>query len=916
VIHPVPESSGPNRTVTAVLVALVVASVVLPGVFTGQAAAARTTIELDAARDDQTAQSSLSFTFRADANATTNAPERLTSDGGAVTFEFDDWEAVGGSADGSDSSWRVTAGTTYRVEYTVTASSGAAERTHSVDVGIDSTAGTLAREPLRARVVYREPSFGSVGTATGEVIFEDETSASGSVDVPIENTGQGLMKIDEVEFRDVPGGFDVEADDVPDEIDARSEDSFEVDADVDSDVAAGTYGFDAIVRDSLGNSQRVRVEFQVRRPPIASVDDDTVGFDGILVGTSKTTTVTVRETGDNEGIDGLDVSIVDAEPDGSIDVTAASSVSTSAGGSDQFELTISADDSAPQSTTLEWSVRLRPRAEGAPSTTVDIEANVLYPAELGRVDPPDAELLFDEPRSEVSSHATTVDVDVPNDGDLDMTVRSVTVDVPRSGISADVVDAPGTVDGTSEEAAEVQLSADPSVPEGTYEYTVTVDAGDAGERTETRELTVEHDVRLSVDRETVEYGELAVSTKRTASITVAETLGYEPIRDVTVRRTAGPGQYLRVRERPPSTLQPGEEAPLVFAVQFNTSAELYRTYEWSYEVSGEDVDARTVTVQARPKVGTLEDVIESLRDRSDGGDWQRPVASRMATSLQRLEDRIRNDEEVASGDLARGAAAGRSTLLFIESVRAARQARGTNGSAAAQASVVRAAAAHRAMETYVSRLSTPRVSGPANAAVEAAEPVVDAEVEKQTEHYRAQFESGNATALQRAAAARRLAGLASLRGRNDRAKSLRSESQAAFDRYLTLVRNGSETEQRARELEDSINESAILVAAGRAIVLNPLRISPLEDRIDRIEARYTDAARQFERAGVERQAAEVRAAQRQAATRLQQSIYVLYGWTALLGIGFVAAVVWLIGRSVTYARDVDTTRIGQAVEPA
>lgn len=909
---------GAGRLLTLLLVVVVVTSTVAPAAFAGRAAAVSTTIELDAAADDQTETESLSFEFRADAATRVSAPPELES--GGVTFEFDGWEAVGGGGAGSSSSWQVQQGARYEVTYEATAESGVDEGANSVGVTVTSSAGTMARETLRARVVYLEPAFGSSGATRGRIVFTGGDEASETFDVDVRNSGQGLMRPESVDVGDTPAGFDVDVseDDLPDEIDARDSEPVEVDVTVDDSVDSGSYRFDVTVTDSLGNSGRYSLRVDVRRPPVAKIDGGGVDVGNVLVGESESRTVTVEERGENEGIDGLDVDVISIEDQGSVDVSAASGIRTSPGGSDQFEVTVSVDEDADQHQALDWTVRITPQARDAPTSSFEVEARVIYPAILGDVDAPDESLPFDEPRSEVSEHSTEVEVEIPNEGDLDMDVDSVTADVDRSGMSATVVDDPSTVGGTDEGTATVEITADPSVAEGTYDYTVSVDAGDAGEETITREIAIRYDPGLRVGGaegdETVDFGEQGASQRRTATVEVSEFFGYERLENVTVRRIDGPDEFLAIDQRPPSTLASGDSAPLVFALEFDTSAELYRDYVWTYRISGDGAEPRNVTVRARPEVTDFTNITEEIRNATGSAEWEQETGSAMVESLRTLEERARAGEEISSGDLSRAAAAGRSTVLFIESVQEARSKRRSNGPDAAQSAVVRAAAAQRTMETYVSNLSTPAVSEHATPAVDASEPVVETEVSSQEQYYGRRLNATDATALQRATAARNLTRLASLRGESARVRSLRGESRAAFDSYLRLVENASAREQRARELESSFNESAAFVLLGRAVVVNPLRISELQARSETVQAAYAEAADTHARAGTTEEAAKLRAARSRVAGRFQQSLYILYGATGAFGIAFVGLVVWIVRQSVAYAVDVQTTRIGRVVD--
>jgi hypothetical protein len=895
------------RSVAALLAVLVLVSTVSG--FVGTAVAVQTTLELSRALDDQEVSDRLSFRFSATDSGTASVPDEFST-GGNVVFEFEEWD--GGGDDGSDNEWPVESGETYEVEYEVTAMSGAEERTHSSIVSVDIDGQSVTSERLAARVVYRSPQFGPPDSVTGEVIVRDDESDT-SLDLRIENVGDGAMRPSDVGFSGVPNGLEVSADDLPSTIDARDSASVDIEVTANADTPSGDLSFTAVVTDNVGNRLRVPIRVTVVKPAIADVSGD-VDLGGIRLGDSKTDTIEIDETGGNVGIQGLNVRVEDGADGGSLSVRGGGSFSTSAGGSDELDVTVDIDSDAPQGD-IEWELELTPRNPRSPSTTVDVEAYVLYPPELGNVEADDATLTFDEPQSSTDSFSTRSSVEIPNDGDLDMSVQSVSASTAATGITARAVSVPGTVGGTSDRDAEIEITADSSVPEGEYQYTVDVDTDGAGSDRVTGTIEVDHQRRLDVERSSISFGEIRISSPQTQSTDVSEALGYEPVSNVQMQRISGPDQYLEVRQRPPGQLSPGETSTVVFGVSFPPSAELYRTYTWEFELSGDAIDTRTIEVTATPRPANPNAILRNLSDLSDG-DWQGTVTSGMTESITTVEDRLRDNETLASGDLPRTIAAAQSAILVVESIESARETRQQTNASAAQSEVVRAAAAQRALELYVDSISTESVRVPAERALEASRAEVDTEIERQEDYYTQRLESDDATALTRATAARRLARLRALNDQPAEAQTYRNRSQAAFDRYDRLVREGTDHIQRARAADRSINNSSAAVLFGRAVVLNPLRISSLESRLANIDEEYTTAAQKFEQAGAARDAQAVRQRRNAVATRLQQSVFILYGWSGAIGLGFLILIWWLVRQSVAYAKHQEGTSITSAVEPA
>jgi hypothetical protein len=776
-------------------------------------------------------------------------------------------------------------------------------------VSVDIDGESVARERLAVRIVYRSPAFGNARSVDSELIVEGGNTDV-DVDLPIDNVGRGTMKLSNVEFSGVPDELDVSTEQLPDTVAPGDTATAEVEVTADSATPAGEQTFTATISDNAGNRLSIPVRVFVVKPAVADVSGD-VDFGGVRLGDSETLSVEVEEVGGNVGIDGLDVRVTDDIDAGTVSVRDAGTFSTTAGGSDELEFEVDISDDAPQGD-IEWELELTPENARSPSTTVDVQAYVLYPPELGPIDTDGLTLTFDEPRARTDTFSARTSVAIPNEGDLDMSVESVSASTDTAGLSVRVVSVPSSVGGQTDEDADVEFTADSSLPEGEYEYTVDADAGRAGSDRTTGTVEIDHERRLDVDRSTVAFGDVRISSPRTQTVDVSEALGYERIDDLRMRLVDGPDRYLTVRQRPPSELEAGESSSVVFALSFPASAELYRTYTWVYELSGDGVDTRTVEVTARPEPVEFGEITSRLDDLSASG-WRGTVTTGLSESLRTVEERLRNNESLPSEDLSRAVAAARSGVLVIESIESARDARGEANASAAQVAVVRAAAAHRALELYVESLATDEVRRPAERALEASRREIDTEIERQEAYYTPRLSSDNATALTRATAARRLARLRSLAGQPEAARRYENRSRAAFERYDRLVRDATGHIQAARAADRSINNSSAAVLYGRAIVINPLRISQIEDRVATVDEEYRTAAETFEQAGATHDAEAISRRRGAVSQRLQQTVVILYGWSGSLAVGFVVTVWWLIRQSVAYARDRDTASVTSAI---
>ena len=900
-----------ERTVSRVGVVLVAAVVVLSA-FAGPATAiVSETVELDRALDDQRATEELSFTFIASANETVSADSSQSFEGGDVTFEFEGWDDLDSGASGSSSSWDVENGNEYRVTYEAQAVSGASEDTYSWRAAV-SGGSTSASETLELTVDLLDPQFGATDSPTETVIFTDSGSdGTTELDVGFDNDGPGVMVPESVDFTGTgPSGIDVSVDSLSNEVDANGAGTAVLDVSVDPSVDAGDYTISGTITDNLGNTESFNAEVQVRKPPVISADDVDVG--GVLIGESNTVDVTIEETAGFSGVDGVDVNVIGTSDDGAVTVEGAEFASTSPGGSDTIEVQVSADSDGAQNADLDWQIELTPDDPNSPTESIDVTGEVFYPPNLESLSGEGAENVFDTPRSQADTQTSETRVTFENTGDLDMDVTDVSASVDDPDVSASIAGADATVGGQSTGEATVVLEADPEAAEGAYPFTVTVDTATAGTQSITRDLTIEHIPELAVERSELPLGDITVTNQRTTSIDVSEVLEYESVSGVEVVRTSGPDQYLEVAERP-TELQAGESAPLVFAVAFDTSAELYQQYRWEFEVRGEGVETQTVTVTAQPTPYSFDSISNNLSSYAEGSGARAETAAGMSGSLSALETRLRDGEDVPEGDLTETIAAGETAILLLDSLEAADQARGSDGPAAAQADVLRAQATLNAMSEYVTRIDASQVDASATGALESARAATDEQVDTQVAYYEAQLE-GDITTLQRASANRQLARLAESRGNTERASRLNEEASGAFDTYLQQVQDASRSAEEARATRESIRDDATLVLLNQPLVLNPARLDGISAEISAIDAAYATAEETYAEAGATGQAdaiGEERAAVQQ---RLQLTRYGLWGATGLYGLVVLVAL-FRTGRNLyAYLQDRRTVEMGAVLQ--
>lgn len=892
-----------TRSRTHWLLAVVLTALVVAGSAT-PAVAVSGTVQVDAALTDQTKTEELTFTFTADANTTVTATDSISRADGNVTLEFDSWEQLGGGDSSRSNNWTVVAGEKYRVTYVATVTGKVQDQTYSGTAEVSGD-GVYVTEDLDLNVDLLHPRFGSAQMDDPKLVFDNPNAQSQSTefDVTIPNTGQGAMKLSSVEFTGIPNGFSVEAIDVPETIDANDEAPITLRIGSDNEVRSGTHRFTMTVTDNLGNVRDVDVAVDVEKPPVASVPRDEVNVGDVLVGTSNRTGFAVEEIAGNQGISGMNVEISGVEPDAALQFDYLSTVTTSAGGSDTAMAVIAADREANQHERFQWDVKVTPDAQNAPSYTFTVTGRAIYPAKLKRIDAEPMTIPFDEPKSTTSSFEQTTDVEIENSGDLSMDVTGASATVVSGGtyLSASVEDVPNSVDGLSSGTATLVVEADDDTPEGEYQIRVRVQTAEAGTKRITRTVTVTQEPELSV-RNTVEFGEVTITENRTETIDLTERLGFESIEGLTIKQVSGPEKWLTTVSAPSGTVGAGQSEPFVVAIQFDTSAELYTRYQWEFRVSGDDVETKNVTVSARAKPYSFDRVSEPLGEYESESGWKRDTATPVYEMLVSLEERLQANEDVPSADLSRGLAAGRATLLFVDSLDAARTAQSNGNYTTAQRSLARAAVAKDLMRQYAESLEQASLRSTAMEAVGAANTAFNETSSQQRDQYE-QVLAANESVIANAKSHRALMRLASDTGDKEAAERHRQAYTAASERYVRLVEQAASDRAAADSRYAAYQANATLIIESYPLVLNPARADATLNQIARIDELYADAAAGFEHAGAGDEAARTRERTATVRSQLMISRYSLYSSIAVYGSVALFVLIRVGYRAYTYVQD-------------
>jgi hypothetical protein len=865
------------------------------------------TVQIQSAEDNDSDSTRLSYTFTANANGTASVTPRSEDQaGGDVTFELQ-----------SASSFTVRNGQRYTIEYRATARSGADERTYSFRPTVDVSGGGSYSESLSVDVNVLEPRFGSVDGKRTEIKFKGRSTESATVDVEIPNVGDGVMTGISASVDNSPSGIRVDLTS-PGEIRAGSRESVNAQITASDSVSEGTYTIDVIVSDSTGSSESFGINVAIIKAPVLSASDRTIDLGDVLIGESTEESFTLREEGGDESVEDIDVDYTRRSGDGSLSLSPPNRIS--AGGSDDGSVSIQASDDAEQYEQLEWIATFRPADPDGVSANLRFDARVIYPAYYGAVGASNKIISFDEPQAERESFSETVRVAVENGGDLPMDIQDVDASVSGSGVRADIVSAPDTISAQSTQSVEVSVAAGATADEGDRRLDVSIDAAEPGQTTTSSTVTVDHETDIEAGQSDVTYGQVVATQRVTRSTDISERLGYQDVRRFNIEQVSGPDSgWLRVEERP-SSLEAGDSAPFVTTLQFDTRAEFFTTYTWRYEITGSNVDTETITITATPRPIDFTATVESLQESDIPEESDRAVvATESAEAMEALADRLRegSDErsDTARGDITTVSAAGRSSVLIIEQITIAREQQAAGNYTAAQRSLTRAAAAYRTLETASTRIETTPVKTRIETAASAADESLATAIDEQRAYYQDRAQNNETAVLTTAQTQRQLARLAALTGNTDDANEFQQQSQTAFERYSTLVSEGNDNLQRARQAEANLSAVTLTSIGGQPIFWI--------GALDRVDARqqmitqaYAEATEKFDAAGATAQATTAREEQSAFDQRLSRGRLLSYGLAGAVGFGFLIIVSLELRAIYRYAQESEEAISGDfLIEP-
>ncbi len=706
-----------------------------------------------------------------------------------------------------------------------------------------------------------------------------ESSQADTHDIQVTNSGENDTAAD-VTITSTPSGVSVSH--------AGSE-----------NLAAGTTT-DVTLRISVGsNPESGRVSgsvngesfsFDLTVAPQAGFSDEPIDVGEVLVGNQATETVSVEELTNEGSLRGVNIDVISGDSDGSLAISGENTVSGSGG---TVEVTVQPDSGADQYETLRWTLKIADDRSSSVTREVNLEAEVIYPGYFGELDIDSDEFRFDEPRSGGATLTKEIDLNVPNDGDTPLEVGSVSASSSNPDISVVASGRPAEIDQRTTTEVDLRITAEKTLPEGGYDFSVTATTpGAGGDATLDDNFEIIHETSLASDD--VSIGDLAIGETTDRETTIREELGYKSVDDVETTLETGPDKWLTL-ESAPNSVGAGSAEDASLNLEFDTSAEFGETYEWVYSVDGEGGSTR-ITVTATPVPLDLGPI------QSDLSEYDSSVADSTLTLIDTMDSRLRSGKS-SNEEISIVLTFGEATVLYIEAVNEAETHLQDDEHDQAQSAIIRAAAAYNTMGLQANRLESDEVRQLSDTARADAESDLDRVITQQQTYYEDRLESGDMSLIEEATTQRQLARIALLQGDEERADELQDNAETAFNSYSESVSSGEQSRQDAESTWTEMRQTQFVVVLGQPLLLNPAKYDTFVADAESIDTAYQNAIDAFENAGETTRAQEIAAERQSRAAALDIARVSVFGAVGVYALVVIWVTVRTSRRLFHYIRD-------------
>ncbi len=275
-----------------------------------------------------------------------------------------------------------------------------------------------------------------------------------------------------------------------------------------------------------------------------------------------------------------------------------------------FTLTPGPPDYTRRDNKYTWKFAIT--SSNANTVTITLEADIMRPPRLGRLDDERLELKFDKPKGTVAIYNENIVLTVRNRGD-DPLPFSIVPEQPGGGIDIRPPLPRVVPEGKTKVDVPITITIPYDTPEGTYQGKLRIDAGTAGHDTDNIALItikvlwpVDFSISssssyfssapLAIDFNSLELKERDYDTKK-LTLTLTELYGYKPVEHLRLSSSDEYRSWLK-EERDFMDIPPGETMDVTLRIEPGLEA-VPKHYSWKYYLSAREISAKRIDIQAK-----------------------------------------------------------------------------------------------------------------------------------------------------------------------------------------------------------------------------------------------------------------------------------------------------------------------------
>jgi hypothetical protein len=296
-------------------------------------------------------------------------------------------------------------------------------------------------------------------------------------------------------------------------------------------------------------------------------------------------------------------------------VTGPTSILVPAGG--HHDVTFLLTPGTPNRNDYSWTFSLSSPTSHTTLTpsSIHLEAYILMPPKLGRLQDEGLELKFDKPKGTVSEYERDIEVRVRNDGDETLFFTSKFTESP-SGITIGIVNPSGSVSGKSSKDIKLRIVAPFDAREGTYRGRLDITtAGNAGSGSVDITIAILWPVDFSISHTSIDFGSIELKEqryeKKSENIILTEFFLYKPVQNLRITKSGEYRNWLK-EELDFAEIPPGESRTITLTIEPGLEA-VPQDYLWRYDIRALETGTKRIEVKAKIVPLNISQTIEDFK---------------------------------------------------------------------------------------------------------------------------------------------------------------------------------------------------------------------------------------------------------------------------------------------------------------